>query len=276
MATAAVVMLIVGFAGVARALDGAEKTSSARMEGGRVTATFRAAPIGDALRALSEAAGVEVHWMLGEGDEVVSTRFEGASLADAVARLVPHRGSLLIAGGQARPQLWIGDVNHGRSAPRVGAAGSATPDGAAGAAPAAVVPRDVVPDALEEAQHHRRLDAVAHLAGRSDDPQAHEALLGLLADGRHPDVQAAAFASLRERGSLPTSAILAFAMQDGVPALRWAAVDVLRERVDDDLARAALEQLAGGDVDPAIQQLAREATVVPLDAVRRLRAEVAR
>jgi len=229
---------------------------------GRLSANIASVPASEAIAALAAATGMRVDWMRGAGDEPVTVRFADERLAGAVARLLPHRSYALLSGGDRRPELWIGEIVSGREAPReMDASEGPVP------APPSVHPPDGAQEATAairtpeaEAERYRELDAVADLAARLEEPEAQEALVRMLEESPSPDVRSAALASLREHDAVPIGAVLALAMQDGPPGLRHPAVELLCDRLDTDAtAEAALTQLAAGDVDDAIQQIAREA-----------------
>jgi hypothetical protein len=230
---------------------------------GRWSASIRSVPLSEAVAALATASGMRVDWISGTGHEPISVGFAGAGLAEAVARLLPHRSYLFVSGGHSGTVLRIGDLVSGREPPRQASVseGAVPPLRKVSELDATGDRGSIAPDdAASEARRHQDLDTVAALAARLGEPGVQQGLLEMLDASVSPDVRAAAFASLREHDGLPTEALLPVAMRDGPPGLRHPAVEMLGERISSDpAAEAALTQLANGDADEAIQELAREA-----------------
>lgn len=213
-------------------------------DGERVSAVAFGTPLRDVMRTLAAETGLQIHFTSDAGDEMVDVEIFELPVADAIARILSHRGHSVVGS-----QVWI-------SSPVAGFF-SETPVVTGGAHETYVAELGFA--AIESGNGRERLAATAELVRERGDA-AIAALEGVLGVERSAQIRASALKALERTGNVSIDSLVDLARDQDAGMLRQKAIRLLaRHGVGSELAETALADLAETDENPMVRLTARTA-----------------
>jgi hypothetical protein len=104
---------LVGGTVIAVSPPSAPAPGSLQFANGVLTVHLNAVPLRQVMAELSAQSGVQVCWLNGGGEELISVEFQHLPVADALCRLLPQQNFLLLYRHTQLEQIWITSAGQG-------------------------------------------------------------------------------------------------------------------------------------------------------------------
>lgn len=213
-------------------------------DGERVSAVAFGAPLRDVMQAMAAETGLQVRFTSDAGDEIVDVELFELTVAEALERILAHRGHSVVGS-----QVWISSPVAGFVADTTEISGGAHETYLA----------ELGFAAIEASSQRERLAATTELVRERSDA-AIAALEDVLSVERSAQIRGAALKALEKSGNLSIDSLAEIAQDEEAGMLRRKAIQLLsRHGAGSELAETTLSEIADTADNPLIRLTARTA-----------------